>query len=169
MQSSLNQSELLQAWESVERMFAVITFNPQGYILDANPLFLNTMHYDSKGELVGRHHRIFCQEAYAASEVYTGFWLKLAAGERMSGAFRRVCKDGSEIYLYAEYAPIRDDEGNVVKVLKVAQNVSRIAEGVARQLGINAKLADRLMSLELQHNPSAVGSANNTASNQMKN
>ncbi|MEZ5453948.1 MAG: PAS domain-containing protein [Thiothrix sp.] len=155
------ESELSQAWESVERMFAVITFDPQGNVIDANSLFLNTMGFSDKADVVGQHHRIFCQEAYVASAEYAEFWRKLAAGERVSGAFRRVRKDGSEIFLYAEYAPIRDENGQVIKVLKVAQNVSRIAEGVARQLGINARLADRLMSLELQRDPSAVGSANN--------
>lgn len=159
---SLNQSELVQAWESVERMFAVITFDPHGHILDVNPLFLSTMGYSDKDAIVGQHHRIFCQEVYAASADYAEFWRRLSAGERVSGAFRRVRHDGSEIFLYAEYAPICDEAGEIIKVLKVAQNVSRIAEGVARQLGINAKLADRLMSLELQRNPSAVGSANNS-------
>ncbi|MEZ5450185.1 MAG: PAS domain-containing protein [Thiolinea sp.] len=160
MNISINPSELSQAWESVERMFAVITFDPQGHILDANPLFFNTMGYNSKDELVGHHHRMFCQDAYAASPDYAEFWNKLGSGERVSGAFRRVRKDASEIFLYAEYAPIRDEADHVVKVLKVAQNVSRIAESMARQLGLNDKLAYRLMSLELDRNPTALSSAN---------
>lgn len=159
------QFELIQAWESVERMFAVVTFDPQGHILDLNPLFLSTMGYSSKEELVGQHHRMFCSQTYAASQDYLVFWTKLAAGERVSGAFRRVLKNGNEIFLYAEYAPIRDESGQVIKVLKVAQNVSRIAEGMARQLGINPKLADRLMSMELQKNPTALGSGQNAGLN----
>lgn len=159
------QFELIQAWESVERMFAVVTFDPQGHILDLNPLFLTTMGYSHKQELVGQHHRVFCSQTYATSQDYLDFWMKLAAGERVSGAFRRVLKEGNEIFLYAEYAPIRDESGQVIKVLKVAQNVSRIAEGMARQLGINPKLADRLMSMELQKNPTALGSDQNTGVN----
>ena len=158
MNISQTPAELMQAWDSVKRMFAVITFGPTGYVLDVNDLFLSTMGFQDKAEVLGQHHRLFCKEAYVNSADYTEFWRKLAAGERVSGAFRRVRHDGSEIYLYAEYAPIRDEAGNVIKVLKVAQNVSCIAEGVARQLGINAKLADRLMTLELQRNPSALGS-----------
>jgi methyl-accepting chemotaxis protein len=161
MEISLVQSEVMQAWESVERMFAVITFDPKGHIIDANALFLATMGYEDKGSVLGSHHRMFCTEAYSASAEYVEFWRKLSSGERVSGAFRRVRKDGSEIFLYAEYAPIRDDEGQVIKVLKVAQNISRIAEGMGRQLGINPKLADRLMSLELKRDPTALGSASN--------
>ena len=159
------QFELIQAWESVERMFAVVTFDPQGHILDLNPLFLTTMGYSHKQELVGQHHRVLCSQTYAASQDYLDFWMKLAAGERVSGAFRRVLKEGNEIFLYAEYAPIRDESGQVIKVLKVAQNVSQIAEGMARQLGINPKLADRLMSMELQKNPTALGSGQTTGVN----
>lgn len=155
------QFELIQAWESVERMFAVVTFDPQGHILDANTLFLDTMGYSNKEELLGKHHRLFCSETYVASNDYLEFWAKLSTGEKVSGAFRRARKDGNEIYLYAEYAPIRDELGQIIKVLKVAQNISRIAEGMARQLGINPKLADRLMSMELKKNPTALGSANN--------
>lgn len=161
MEISLVQSEVMQAWESVERMFAVITFDPKGHIIDANALFLATMGYEDKGSVLGSHHRMFCTEAYSASAEYVEFWRKLSSGERVSGAFRRVRKDGSEIFLYAEYAPIRDDGGQVIKVLKVAQNISRIAEGMGRQLGINPKLADRLMSLELKRDPTALGSASN--------
>lgn len=156
------QFELIQAWESVERMFAVVTFDPQGHILDANTLFLDTMGYNDKDVLINQHHRLFCSETYANSKDYLAFWAKLAAGERVSGAFRRVRQDGKEIYLYAEYAPIRDESGNIIKVLKVAQNISHIAEGMARQLGINPKLADRLMSMELQKNPTALGSLHNS-------
>ena len=158
MNISQNPTELMQAWDSVKRMFAVIVFDPQGHVLDANDLFLSTMGFTDKAAVIGQHHRLFCKEAYVNSPDYAEFWRKLSAGERMSGAFRRVRHDGSEIYLYAEYAPIRDDAGNIIKVLKVAQNVSCIAEGVARQLGINSKLADRLMTLELQRNPTALGS-----------
>ncbi len=160
MNISNNQAELIQAWDSVKRMFAVITFDPKGYVLDVNDLFLITMGFNDKVAVLGQHHSLFCKENYVKSADYVEFWRKLAAGERVSGAFRRVRHDASEIYLYAEYAPIRDEQGNVIKILKVAQNVSCIAEGVARQLGINAKLADRLMTLELQRNPSVLGSAN---------
>jgi len=144
--SLLTNGQLEQAWESVERMFAVIVFDADGHILDTNEIFLDAMGY-TRQEVQGQHHRIFCDEKLVASEGYRAFWDALGRGERQHGTFRRLRKDGSEIFLYAEYAPILDDQGHVVKVVKVAQNVSRVAENLIRQLGMSEKLIGRLMTL----------------------
>ena len=41
----INNNEREQAWNSVERMFAVIVFTPEGNVLDANPVFLGALGY----------------------------------------------------------------------------------------------------------------------------
>jgi methyl-accepting chemotaxis protein len=142
----LSADDLTQAWASVERMFAVILFNPAGEVLEANPIFLEAIGY-GLDEIQGQHHRLFCEPKYAQSPAYADFWAALGQGERQHGTFRRIRKDGSEIFLYAEYAPLLDAQGQVVKVLKVAQNVSRVAENLIRQLGMSEKLIGRLMTL----------------------
>lgn len=143
----LSAGELTQAWQSVERMFAVIIFDPNGYILEANPLFLEVMGY-SHAELHGQHHRLFCEAKLVQSPAYQQFWQALVAGERQHGTFRRLRKNGQEIFLYAEYAPLYNDQGQVIKVVKVAQNISRVADNLIRQLGMSEKLIGRLMTLE---------------------
>ncbi len=90
---------------------------------------------------------MFCPSQYVQSPAYAEFWAALARGERTHGTFRRLRKDGSEIFLYAEYAPLFDAEGRVVKVIKIAQNISRVAENLIRQLGMSEKLIGRLMTL----------------------
>lgn len=142
----LNNHELDQAWISVERMFAVIVFDQTGHILEANPVFLSAMGYAPE-EVIGQHHRMLCAEKYVASVEYAQFWTALAQGERKHGTFKRLRKDGSELFLYAEYAPLLDEQGQVVKVIKVAQNVSRVAENLIQQLGMSEKLIGRLMTL----------------------
>lgn len=144
--SLFQNNELTQAWTSVERMFAVIVFDPQGNVIDANPVFLEAMGY-SMEEIAGQHHRIFCDAKWAASDDYQMFWNALLRGERLHGTFRRLRKDGSEIFLYAEYAPLFNEQGQVVKVVKVAQNVSRVAENLIQHLGMSEKLIGRLMTL----------------------
>ncbi|MFN3786372.1 MAG: PAS domain-containing protein [Thiothrix sp.] len=143
----LSESEVTQAWQSVERMFAVIVFDSQGYILDANSIFLEVMGY-GRAELLGQHHRLFCEEKLIKSSAYQAFWEALAAGERQHGTFRRLHKNGQEIFLYAEYAPLYDAQGRVVKVVKVAQNISHVAENLIRQLGMSEKLIGRLLTLQ---------------------
>lgn len=144
--SLLSNGQLEQAWGSVERMFAVIVFDAGGHVLNANEAFLDALGY-ARQDIEGQHHRIFCDEKLVASEGYRAFWDALGRGERQHGTFRRLRKDGSEIFLYAEYAPILDDQGRVVKVVKVAQNVSRVAENLIRQLGMSENLIGRLMTL----------------------
>lgn len=144
--SVVNNIEREQAWNSVERMFAVITFTPDGIVTDANSVFLDAMGY-THDQVAGQHHRTFCDSKLVESSEYRVFWDALRSGKSQHGTFRRLRKDGSEIFLYAEYAPLLNEQGQVTKVIKVAQNVSRVAENLIRQLGMSEKLIGRLMTL----------------------
>lgn len=102
---------------------AVIEFTPQGDILDANDNFCQGLGY-SLSEIKGRHHRMFCEPAYAASADYATFWQKLAAGEFIADEFVRFGKGGKEIWIQAAYNPIRDMKGKICKVVKFATDVT---------------------------------------------
>ncbi len=104
---------------------AVISFDLNGIILDANQNFLRTTGY-SADEVVGKHHSMFCEPSYAASDAYREFWAKLNRGEFQSGEFERVGKGGKPVWLQATYNPIRDRDGNVLQVVKYAQDISEI-------------------------------------------
>lgn len=78
-------------WDAICRSQAVIEFAPDGTILWANDLFLATMGY-ALGEIVGRHHRIFCDEGQARSAAYAALWDKLAQGDFDAGEYRRLDK-----------------------------------------------------------------------------
>ncbi len=94
---------------------AVIEFNLDGVILDANANFLRVVGY-SLAELVGQHHRMLCQPGYVNSPEYQQLWQRLRHGDFVSGKFRRVGKGGRTIWLEASYNPIRDETGQVVRV-----------------------------------------------------
>ena len=59
---------------------AVAEFTPSGEILEANENFLRVMGY-TMAEIKGKHHRMFVDPAYAASQEYQTFWDKLGRGE----------------------------------------------------------------------------------------
>ena len=109
--------------EAISRSQAVIEFTPQGEILTANDNFCNTLNY-SLSDIVGKHHRLFCEPAYAASSEYANFWKRLAAGEFISDEFVRFGKNGKEVWIQAAYNPILNDKGQVVKVVKFATDVT---------------------------------------------
>ena len=110
--------------EAVHKVQAVIEFNLDGTIITANENFLSAMGY-SLEEIQGRHHRVFCDPAYASSPEYRALWEKLARGEFEAGEFRRMGKGGREIWIQASYNPIFGADGRPYKVVKFATDVSR--------------------------------------------
>ena len=112
------------AWDAVCRSQAVIEFDTTGVITWANDRFLSLIGY-GLADLVGKHHRMLCEDDYAASPEYQRFWDLLRRGEFEQGEFARRRADGTEIWLQASYNPIFDQDGVIRRVLKVATDVTR--------------------------------------------
>ncbi|WIF65253.1 methyl-accepting chemotaxis protein [Metapseudomonas otitidis] len=120
------QAQLAQALarrSAVDRSMALIEFLPDGTIVSANENFLSAVGYRLE-EVQGRHHRMFCDPAYANSAEYRRFWERLATGEFIRDRFRRQDKQGRELWLEASYNPVRDTAGRVVGVLKLATDIT---------------------------------------------
>ncbi len=103
---------------------AVIHFNLDGTILDANENFLSAMGYALE-EIKGKHHKMFVEPGHAASAAYRQFWEKLGRGEYDAGEYKRLAKGGREVWIQASYNPIRDMNGKPFKVVKFATDVTR--------------------------------------------
>tara|TARA_R100001129_G_scaffold152033_7_gene114438 strand:+ start:7155 stop:8852 length:1698 start_codon:yes stop_codon:yes gene_type:complete len=124
--------------EALSRSQAVIEFETDGTIITANENFLKTLGYEL-GEIVGKHHAIFCDDDYAASAEYREFWPTLAKGEFKSGEYMRLTKGGKRVHIQATYNPIIDDEGRVLKVVKFASDVTdRVANVETLGQALNA-------------------------------
>ena len=131
------------------RSTAVIQFNLDGTVVTANEQFLQTMGY-SLAELKGKHHSLFCTQEDAASADYKAFWQKLNRGEYIADRFRRVDRNGREVWLEATYNPVHDTEGNLYKVVKFANVVTdqvmreaevRQAAGVAYDISLQTDVS----------------------------
>ncbi|MBA4315810.1 MAG: PAS domain S-box protein [Limnobacter sp.] len=133
--SKLKNSEFEAKVEAINLGQAVIEFDLDGHVLNANRNFLNAMGYTSR-EIQGQHHSIFCTLEYTQSEEYRDFWLKLNEGKFVSGRFHRVGKFNRDVWIQATYNPILDLNGNVVKVVKYAYDVTK---EVMLEQGINKK------------------------------
>ncbi|MFT3723779.1 MAG: PAS domain-containing methyl-accepting chemotaxis protein [Hyphomonadaceae bacterium] len=108
---------------AIDRAMAVIEFNPDGTIITANANFSSAMGY-ALDEIQGKHHRIFAEPAYGASDDYRRFWERLNRGEYVAGEFKRFAKGNREIWLQASYNPIMDGSGKVVRVVKFATDIT---------------------------------------------
>src|SRR5882724_962706 len=63
---------------------------------------------------------MFCEPTHVDAPEYRALWAKLARGENEVALYRRVKKDGGELWLQASYNPLRDGKGKVYKVIKFA-------------------------------------------------
>jgi len=108
---------------AIDTSFAFIEFDTKGNIITANNNFLKTLEY-SLDEIKGKHHRIFIDREYANSSDYNRFWDDLEAGRVQAGQFKRIARSGKEIWIQAVYSPIKDDMGRIVKVVKIATDIT---------------------------------------------
>ncbi len=133
-------AELNGVMQAIGTSQAIVEFNLDGTVLTANENFLKTTGYGLE-EIKGRHHRMFCEPAYANSDEYTAIWHKLNRGEFELGAYRRLGKGGKEIWLQTSYNPVLDADGKVYKIMKFATDITehknRNAEYKGKLLAIN--------------------------------
>ena len=109
--------------DAIDVSFAFIEFDIKGNIVTANDNFLKTMEY-SLDEIKGNHHKMFVDKDFSYSSDYSKFWADLADGKPQSGQYNRYSKTGKQVWLQAVYSPVKDDMGRIIKVVKVATDIT---------------------------------------------
>ena len=117
-------ADLFGQVQAIRKSQAVIEFTLDGTIVDANDNFLNAVGY-TLAEIKGKHHRMFVDPSYGASQDYRDFWDRLRAGEYQAAQYKRFGKGGKEIWIEASYNPIRDLNGRPFKVVKYASDITK--------------------------------------------
>lgn len=116
-------AELAGLVDAMQKAQAVVEFDMDGLLVNANENFLNLMGY-AIDDVRGEHHRVFCDDDYAASLAYRKFWQKLNRGEFDCGRYRRLGNNGKVVWIQATYNPILDLNGKPVKVVKFATDIT---------------------------------------------
>lgn len=119
------QSESEGTMRVLNDAMAVVEFDLEGSILKANHIFLDVMGYKND-EIRGENHRIFVPKDERNTEAYRNQWKDLASGRSVRGDFRRIGKNGEEIWLKASYSPIRNKSGEVTKVMELAFDITAL-------------------------------------------
>jgi len=109
--------------EAVGRSQAVISFLPDGTVLDANENFCSATGY-RLDEIVGQHHSMFMDATERETEAYGEFWKALSRGEFQANAYRRIRKDGSDLWIQASYTPLLNQAGEIYKVVEFASDIT---------------------------------------------
>ncbi|WP_220150719.1 methyl-accepting chemotaxis protein [Thalassospira lucentensis] len=110
--------------EAIGKSQAVISFEMDGTIIDANDNFLNAMGY-KLADLKGRNHNMCVDPEYVKTDAYKDFWAALRRGEYQSGEFKRMGKGGKDVWISASYNPVFDMNGRPFKVVKYASDVTK--------------------------------------------
>lgn len=110
--------------QAIDRSQAVIEFSLDGTVLKANENFLSTLGY-TLTEIEGRNHRIFVDPVETALPEYQRFWDQLNQGEYFSSEYRRIGKDGREVWIQASYNPVFDAHSKPYKVVKFASDITQ--------------------------------------------
>lgn len=143
--------------EAIGKSQAVIHFNLDGTIITANENFLDAVGY-RLDEIQNRHHSMFVEEAERSSAEYAAFWEALRRGEYQSAEYRRIGKNGREVWIQASYNPILDPSGVPFKFVKYATDVTaEVRERMRRSE------AGRTVSVSLEEIAQAVSRANEQA------
>jgi methyl-accepting chemotaxis protein len=109
-------AELESKLDGIHATRQVIEYKPDGTILWANAPFLKLLGY-SLEDIVGRHHRIFVDQAYGQSAEYREFWARLGRGEFIEQRYKRQAAGGRDIWVLTNYTPVRDSAGKLFKVV----------------------------------------------------
>jgi methyl-accepting chemotaxis protein len=121
--SKLHNAEFAAKVAAIDLGQAVIEFDLIGNVITANRNFQAAMGYTLR-EIEGQHHSLFCTPEYTQSVEYRDFWLRLNEGQLISGRFHRVGKFNRDVWIQATYNPIIDLNGQVIKVVKYAYDVT---------------------------------------------
>ena len=120
----MQKADLYGQIAAIHKAQAVIEFDLEGHVLMANQNFLDTMGYELD-EVLGQHHRMFVVPEDRESAEYLAFWDKLAQGAHDAGRYRRIRRDGGDVWLQASYNPIFDKHGRPFKVIKYAIDITK--------------------------------------------
>ena len=125
--------------EAISRSQAVIEFDLRGNILTANENFCRALGY-SLQEIVGRHHKMFCEPQVVDSAEYREFWERLGTGAFDAGTYKRIAKGGRQIWIQASYNPVLR-KGAPYKVVKFAADITAATERAIEDAGKLAALS----------------------------
>ncbi|MEO0915769.1 MAG: PAS domain-containing protein [Pseudomonadota bacterium] len=132
-----NHEELTATWAlevqhtAFERSNAIAEFALNGKVTRVNKRFCEILHV-IPDEMEGVLHKDLCDADFGESRKHTEFWDKLVSGEVVSGVFRRLSPTGDAFWLRCVYSPIIEKNGQINKILVVANDVSDRQEHLLR-------------------------------------
>jgi methyl-accepting chemotaxis protein len=94
-----------------------------GIITKVNQVYLDMLGYKAP-ELLGKHVSMVLDPTFAKSEAYQTLWDRLIKGGTDAGQYKRIAKDGREVWIQASYNPIYDLKGKPFKIVNYTMDIT---------------------------------------------
>ncbi|MDP2152401.1 MAG: PAS domain S-box protein, partial [Methylotenera sp.] len=120
--------------EALNKTQGVVELDLDGTILRANDIYLDMLGYKAT-ELTGKHVSIVLDPVYAKSDAYSTLWSKLQQGNSDAGQYKRIAKDGREVWIQASYNPVNDFNGKPFKIVNYTIDITELKEKEADNQG----------------------------------
>lgn len=105
------------------KLQGLMQFDLRGCVSDANAFALDLFGYQ-RDELLGQPHQLLCMATRERQQEERQFWSLLAEGQSQAGEFRRVDKQGREVWVQARYVPLSHDGGQPDHVIALIDDIT---------------------------------------------
>ena len=134
---SLFRSGLRALTDAINRSRGCLDLDLDGTIRNANANFLALVGY-SREELIGKAHSVLTPAVERDSVKAHAFWADLRTGKPQTREFKRLTKDGREIWILASYNPVLGRTGKPVRIVVFASDITAQKE---RSIDTNGQVA----------------------------
>ncbi|MFQ5453508.1 MAG: PAS domain S-box protein, partial [Candidatus Zixiibacteriota bacterium] len=117
------EEELTKLSTAVKQSPSVIAItDTEGKLEYVNPIFTEITGY-SREEVIGQNPRILKSGEHPA-EMYKALWETISSGKTWRGEMYNKKKNGELFWEMASISPIFDAEGNIIRYIKVAEDIT---------------------------------------------
>lgn len=142
------EAEMAGILSAVDETLLKAELDNQGVFESANQKFLSALGY-RKDELIGRNIKTILDDKYLDN--FDIVWQNICAGQSYQNTYNQKNKYGEVIWLLAQFTPIFDQNGEVVKVLYIANDITEqqvTEEKNKRLLAESTERAEMLMATQ---------------------
>ena len=120
-----NDTEMKGILSAINQTLMKAEYSKDGIFLSANEKHQNTFGYDYENTK-GKNIKSFIPKE--EEEEFNRVWEKVTSGEMQQIVVRREDKDGRTIWLLNQYTPILDRRNNIIKILYLANDITKQKE-----------------------------------------
>lgn len=139
-EQKLRNADFESQIKAISKSQGIIELGLDGTVLKVNQTYLDMLGYQEQ-DLVGKNVSIVLDPAFAKSKAYATLWNNLVQGGTDMGQYKRIAKNGAEVWIQASYNPVYDLKGKPCKIVNYTMNITEskliAAENAGQISGIN--------------------------------